>query len=122
MQKKCQFCGQDLNKGKVFCSVACRNRASNEKKKAKRAMFTCLYCGKEFHRVPSAVAKGSVKYCSRPCADAYIKEHGRPDKKIASKVCKNCGGVFTIPESWVKKLNGKAGQYCSRDCFHDYSR
>ncbi len=84
-------------------------------------MQTCLHCGKEFYRHPSDIKRGSVKYCSRPCANAYIKERGRPDKKVASKVCKNCGKDFTIPECWLKKFKN-AGQYCSRECWHETQR
>jgi hypothetical protein len=52
---------------------------------------------------------------------AYIKEHGRPDKKVANKVCKNCGKDFTIPHCWLKK-RVNAGQFCSKECFYDHSR
>ena len=83
-------------------------------------MQTCIQCSKEFYRCPSEIKRG-VKYCSRPCANAYIKEHGRPDKKVVNKVCKNCGKDFTIPQSWLTKFKN-AGQYCSRDCWNEVQR
>ena len=121
MSNKCGFCGQEAKEGRQFCSMSCRNKTQGEKMKAKRTILKCLHCGQEFYRRPSEVAKGSVKYCSRACANAYIKEHGRPDRKVTSRVCKNCGKDFAIPNCWLKKFRN-AGQFCSMECVHDYRR
>lgn len=121
MPNQCRFCGQEINEKRQFCSPACRNRYVSRKMKETRTYLRCLYCGKEFYRRPSEVAKGSVKYCSRACANAYVKEHGRPDKKVANRVCKNCGKEFTIPNCWLKKF-ANAGQYCSMVCWHEVQR
>jgi predicted nucleic acid-binding Zn ribbon protein len=121
MPNKCRFCGQEIPEGRQFCSMSCRNKAISQKIRDKTGYQTCLQCGKKFYRHPSEIAKGRVTYCSKPCMDAYLKEHGRPDKKVVSKVCKNCGKEFTIPHCWLKKTVN-AGQFCSRECVHEYRR
>ena len=121
MTSKCKFCGQEVPEGRQFCSMSCRNKEIARGMRARTGMQICLQCGKEFYRHPSDIKRGSVKYCSRPCANVYIKEHGRPDKKVVSKVCKNCGKDFTIPECWLKKFKN-AGQFCSRDCYNETQR
>ena len=102
---------------KRYCSVGCRNKGQGQTIREKNGNLTCLNCGKEFYRPPSLKAK----FCSKPCTDAYHREHGRLDKKVTSKICKNCGKEFTIPTCWFKKLGRKAGSYCSRKCYHEYS-
>lgn len=121
MSTECRFCGQEIPEGRQFCSLSCRNRANGQKLRAKTGVQVCLYCGKEFYRHPCEIAKGSVKYCSRVCCNTYVAEHGRPDRKVVSKTCKNCGKVFTIPNCWLKKTKN-AGQYCSMACWHEIVR
>jgi predicted nucleic acid-binding Zn ribbon protein len=116
----CEFCGKPLNQGKRFCSPACRNRLQAQQTRETWAISVCPQCGKEFHVPPSETKRGR-KCCSRPCYVAHRKAHADEYRKVANKVCKNCGKDFTIPFCWEKKFEN-AGQYCSRECFHDYSK
>ena len=121
MPNQCRFCGQEIPEGRQYCSMSCRNKATAQKIRDKTGYQTCPQCGKKFYRHPSEIARGRITYCSKPCMVAYIKEHGRPDKKVARKVCKHCGKEFTIPNCWLKKFKN-AGQYCSRDCYNEFQR
>lgn len=123
MSSQCGFCGQEIKDGKEnqkFCSMACRNKAIGLLRRSRRVPLICQNCGKEFHLAPSLVTRGR-KCCSKACSVAYIKEHGRPDKKVTQRVCQNCGKEFTYPTCWLKKKNGRAGMYCSRACWNEYA-
>ena len=115
----CEFCGKPLNQGKRFCTVTCRNRWSAKQVVDARVYSTCPQCGKEFYAYPSEIKRGRMKYCSQACHLAYRKTG--LTRKVSNKVCKNCGKDFTIPFCWEKKFEN-AGQYCSRECFHEYSK
>ena len=116
----CEFCGKPLNQGKRFCSPACRNRLQAQQLRATWVYSVCPQCGKEFHVPPSETERGK-KCCSKTCYVAHRKAHADDYRKVANKVCKNCGKDFTIPFCWEKKFEN-AGQYCSRECFYDYSK
>ena len=112
--------GSEREKQRQYCSLACRNKGRGQAFREKRVMQTCCHCGQQYYREPSALRRGS-KYCSKACHVAYVKEHGRPDKKVANRVCQHCGKEFTIPQCWFKKAKNP-GQYCSRDCWNKEQR
>ena len=121
MSNTCNFCGKEAKEGWVFCSMGCRNKANGLKKRLTKDVFACLQCGKEYGRLPSQIAKGNVKFCSRTCYNVYQKEHGKPNKKVVALVCKHCGKDFVIPQCWLNK-GRSTGQYCSRECWHEVQR
>lgn len=112
--------GSEREQQRKYCSMACRNKGRGQIIREKRGLQTCLHCGQQYYRSPSVLQKGS-RYCSNVCYRAYIKEHGQPDKKVAHRVCKNCGKEFTIPQCWFKKFKNP-GQYCSTQCWNEVQR
>lgn len=62
---------------------------------------TCKHCGKRFDVVPSLIAKGRGKYCSRACV-AAARSLERPE------ACKRCGGP--MPRGRAHR------QYCTPAC------
>ncbi len=42
--------------------------------------FSCLVCGKEFWRKPSAIKKGDCKFCSRHCYQEWQQGRSRSDE------------------------------------------
>lgn len=55
--------------------------------------------------------RGQHKYCSQTCAKEEKKEKNR--EKWIEKECKNCGKIFKIYKSKVKRGDGK---YCCASC------
>ena len=74
-QMFCLECGKSITqppgqKGKKFCSDACRIRWWNHHTKLMKANAVCAHCGKRFH------GRTGRKYCSHAC---YIAERfGEP--------------------------------------------
>jgi len=83
--------------------------------------LVCSYCGKTFHRPPSAVSPDK-NYCGMKCFHAARREMenipARPRKRI-QRVCEQCGCQFEIIPSWIK---GGGGRFCSRKCQHERKR
>lgn len=69
-QMVCLMCGKPITqppgqKGKKYCSDACRIRWWNHHTKLMKANAVCAHCGKLFH------GRAGRKYCSHAC---YIAE------------------------------------------------
>jgi hypothetical protein len=48
--KNCKKCGKEFNpiKKQQYCSIECRTKVRNEKRKKRPIIFNCLICGNEF--------------------------------------------------------------------------
>lgn len=98
----CDVCGKvfEINtyqaeRGRRFCSRACRNNAQIE--------VTCETCGKTFKVMKSRTARATpARYCSKACIP--------PAKKI-TRICETCGKSFEV---WPSRA--ESAKYCSPDC------
>jgi hypothetical protein len=85
LQRACEHCATYFSsphwEQRRFCSVKCRNRAINEKRRHKGEFYdaqicrNCEHCGKEFVTWPSEIARGSGRFCGREC---YQKSRASP--------------------------------------------
>lgn len=64
--------------------------------------IACDYCGKEFYRKPSHIAKNERQYCSMAC-------YGMARKRKETRTCPVCLSEFTVKPSEKK-------QFCSPEC------
>jgi len=39
-----------------------------------------------------------------------------------SRECKNCGDKFEVHVAWLRKENAEVGQFCSKECNHEFKR
>lgn len=143
IEKKCETCSvlyKAARSASKFCSVKCKDA----KQTSTRKIVACRTCGKEFsakqdHGVwqryccracftgqsgaeLEAVACGACGgiftpdqrgrvYCSQPCRHAGLR-------KGVEKNCVNCGGVFYLSPSKVKKRREES--CCSTECRYEY--
>ena len=99
--------------------IYCKNKGKRSYNRVPKISRICKTCGKEF-KVPARVMKlGTSKYCSRKC-QGVVKSKNNSGKNNScwkggpvKRVCQECGDIFLIPPSWIKKGRGK---YCSKDC------
>lgn len=68
----------------------------------------CEICGVEFKTLPSIIAKGKGKLCSRECANKYMAVNKINNKGII-KNCKTCGKEMYVVPSYDRI-------FCSRKC------
>lgn len=86
-KRKIGFANKGKLKGRKRCPEAVEKTAAANRK---GDFFTCLECGEEFWRQPSAIKKGQNKYCSRDC---YQKQQiGKPKSKSFKEFCKTRKG------------------------------
>lgn len=102
---------------RLYCSRKCYVEHAKthfiESGKTKKIECNCLYCGKKFSVLKSAVEKwGAGKYCSIECRVNSQKGTTRISKKV-SRICLTCGKEFFVKPKTVKAGGGK---YCSRGC------
>jgi len=82
---------------------------------------TCEICGVPFLTVPSVVAKGRARFCSRGCYAKWLsqnvrgQEHPNWQGGKVERVCEICGSRFSVGRSIANKGGGK---YCSWNCQH----
>ena len=115
----CEQCGQPIPSGRRwgarFCSVACKDTASDAKKRtellaarAARARF-CAWC----KELLTAEARFGSRFCSRTCGDAWGNHQkalsAERAKQTVRKPCEVCGG--SIPAS-----RRAHAIYCSPEC------
>ncbi len=110
---KCSYCGKIIYRTKrrineseksgwkSYCSQKCRSKA-----KTKLLSFTCSNpsCNKSFKRIPSALSKSAILYCSRSCA-VKINNSKFPKRQALIKQCAFCQIEFKSRE-----------KYCSVKC------
>ena len=111
MEKKCDYCGKDLDlkrRQKRFCSRACKNRFQTKKEMMNPTKeIICLVCGKEF-----LAHRRTRKYCSDRCLwkGQYKKKFGR-DENQTTEYRKKRLQVYEDQDKkcWLcnKDLNGK---------------
>lgn len=130
----CKECGvefearlSDIKKGRgKFCSRKCAGKShsknmSGEKNPnwVKKIKCVCKQCGKEFETTPFYLKTDKSKFCSNKCYGKWqsknsIGENGRNWKGGEVKcICKECGEEFNVPQSGIKRGNGK---FCSTEC------
>ena len=78
----------------------------SERRKKKRVIVKCVYCGKEFEIDESE--KLERKFCSHSCSASYNNKARGAKEHTQYEACVYCG----------KSLNGKSkyAKYCSVDC------
>jgi hypothetical protein len=79
--------------------------------RARRLRTRCECCGVMFPTTASALASGTVRYCSWAC-----RWRGRR----VERRCKLCGTSFTIVRSILSGKTNSSGNFCSRSCYHRY--
>ena len=116
----CKGCGGKMilgkyqfEKGKTYCSTACRwpNAPKKERKNQQMSVeMECNYCKDKF-MVRSHMAKKRI-YCSAKCAADKRKD------AIKECECLACGKVFKAKQSAIE-----AGRkYCSIECYRTHDR
>lgn len=119
----CSYCGKKFVTGNrlpgrkhYFCSRECTLKYRLEVKATRGIRkdipnCKCDYCGKEFHKVPSAIRK--LNFCSRKCQNTFLAHRIR-DKAQSDLncTCEYCGKKFHKKESH----KGKSADFCSLKC------
>lgn len=138
MVNQCEWCKvQWEGRKKKYCSLECRRKTDNQKKKEKYqtavSSNTCVQCGKEWRG-------RKQRYCSLECrrvaSNARLKQRNRatgaqPAEEMRAekkrkyikqwtRICKQCG------ESFLFRIGGRttlgSGSFCSRACYFDNKR
>lgn len=111
----CPACGRTFKatkKGTICCSKKCYGQY---RIMSGRVRSICEECNKVFYLIPSRVASGHNRFCSRSCRDKFLREHGgtfKKDKIVLT--CMNCGAEFyRVPHLHHRK-------FCSIQCFREY--
>ena len=122
----CAYCGEEYTTNNYNRSAknhfCCREHAMKYRVEIKPSNgvkwssnnCTCSYCGKKFHKVPSAVKK--LNFCSRKCQNTYFAHQVRD--KAQSELnctCAYCGKKFHRKNSHVGKV-----QFCNIECKRAY--
>ena len=123
----CSYCDKKFVTGNrlkgrkhYFCSRECTLKFRTEVKAARGTIKSipnckCDYCGKEFHKVPSAIR--NLNFCSRKCQNTFLAHRIR-DKAQSDLncTCENCGKKFHKKGSH----KGKEMDFCSLECVKEY--
>lgn len=107
---RCKNCKKET-KNKSYCSVECRNKGYEGKKRAEYVTVRCQSCEKEFEAKKQLVDSGK-KYCSVECQ--YKGYRVQKNERIKLN-CLFCDSEFED----LKRLGKKEGiqkKYCSRKC------
>ena len=138
-EDRCRQCEEPLKgRQRLYCSVRChregRRTATN---------VPCAWCGRERVVVPSELAQGGRRFCSRDCywrakrkarpaltceqcGTGFSPRHpseirrwcsvqcsGRARRKRVTRTCGTCGTPFEAAQAQVAQGGGR---YCSRAC------
>lgn len=122
----CAYCGKEYttnnynkNAKNHFC---CREHAIKYRKEVQPSRgkswkinnCTCDYCGKGFHKVPSAVK--SLNFCGRKCQNTYLAHKVRDEaQKDLNCTCAFCGKKFHRKHSATGEI-----QFCDSACRDKY--
>lgn len=107
---RCKNCRKET-KNKSYCSVNCRNKGYEGKKRAEYVTISCHSCKKEFEAKKQLV-DGGKKYCSVECQHKGYKVQKNERIKLN---CLFCGSEFEDLKRFGKK-EGVQKKYCSRKC------
>lgn len=106
----CKHCKKETN-NKVYCSVNCRNKGYEGKKRAEYVIINCYSCEKEFEAKKQLVDSGK-KYCSVECQHQGY----RIEKSERIRLnCLFCNNEFEDLKR-IGKKEGVKKKYCSRKC------
>lgn len=67
----------------------------------------CEFCSKRFYTIPSNIARGNGRFCSKACG--YANRH----KNNVEKVCEWCGKKLIVMPSRIARGDG---HFCSHKC------
>ncbi|SHH14225.1 HNH endonuclease [Desulfosporosinus lacus] len=133
--KNCEGEFESKRKTQVYCSNTCKEkwRSKNRVREPKgliNTVYTCKYCGKEYH----PKTKDRKTYCSRECSYADKKAkpkvrpkvtcavcgkefEGRPDKRYCSEGCKKELVRRKHREYWTsKKAADVVNEFITKNC------
>jgi len=74
-------------------------------------LINCDYCGKEFYKKPSHIAKSKTNCCSKDCADSI-----KGSKVI---ICDYCGKKMRRGKKYIGKSKN---HFCGRECLSKYKK
>ena len=122
----CAYCGKvystkNYNKKAKnhFCSKDCSIKYRKEIKPFRGTKWTehnctCDYCGKKFHKVPSAIKE--LNFCSRKCQNTFLAHRVRDKvQNDLNCTCAFCGKKFHRKQSHVGSI-----QFCGIECKKAY--
>jgi hypothetical protein len=95
-----------------------------QKPRGPRVTRKCEHCGIDFTVVPSQIALGHGRFCSRSCNGLSIREKhkdsggfwkSRPSPRYSQLAieCVGCGSIFRTSPS-----RAKIAKFCSANCYH----
>jgi len=127
----CAYCGKpkEVARGnaehydKHYCDMRClgADRVGTEPANKIGMTKVCPICGTTFKCAPST----GQQFCSKKCAD---KANGERLKAAPRKVpavqrtCEQCGKVFEITPSALRRSGYTMGRFCSRACQVEHKR
>lgn len=122
----CAYCGKEYSTNNYnkraknhFCSLECRKKYQVEIKPMRGVSWKvnnckCDYCGKEFHKVPSAIKEHN--FCSRKCQNTFlahlVRDRAQQDLNCT---CLHCGKKFHRKPSHKGEV-----QFCNIKCKQAY--
>lgn len=74
-----------------------------------RMTFTCCICQQSFSRYPSALERGTPKYCSREC-------QGVGKRRTVELPCSHCDALVSRPRGEFRDRNRTGRFFCSSRC------
>lgn len=74
-----------------------------------RLSFVCCICQRPFRRYPSALERGTPKYCSREC-------QGIGKRRTVERSCVQCGKIVSRPQGEFRDRSRTGRFFCSRRC------
>lgn len=79
----------------------------------------CKQCGKSFSTYRSEIQRGSGKFCSRKCFEAWNvgEKNGNWQGGGVKLTCQNCGKMFRLAKN---ELNRQKGYFCARKCHFQF--
>lgn len=131
VELKCDICGVHFNKSYRIiakqknhtCGYKCRKLYFSQEKPStrNRVNVSCTSCNSEFERIESKVKRNKNNFCSKTCADNFLKEfgQGRPKVKRFEIHCSNCNQLTYKTE---KRLKNQELHFCSVKCSSEFKR
>lgn len=106
VQCKCSFCEKPLERitaefkrsktQTFFCNAVCRTSYKKNK-----ITCTCINCGENVERTPSAI-RGNI-FCTRSCAAKYNNSISMGSKRKKSKKCQICSELILSDRTYCKQ-------------------
>lgn len=98
------------NPGVMCIPCAARLGGKNSRNNYVRHSIPCSGCGSTVLRSLSGQGKNET-FCSEEC---------RTKSRNHERICKHCGGTFTVYRSVVVGPTNATGNFCSHECYHKW--